>query len=848
MTSLSNKYGHFHDAGRAFSITDPATPAPWVNVICNGRYGLVISQNGGGFSWFDDAQHNVLTRWEMDLVKDSSGKFLYLSDLTTGEVWSAAPAPCATKHDEYTCTHTQGSTTFATTANGIRTSWTLAVAPEDPVEVWQVELTNTTGRSRRLRISSYLDWCCGVAPDSKREFHRLFFTTTYDPARRAILATKNMWDIPPKSEREHWNQPWPYVAAHALCCEGFTLEHDLAIADKRVFLGRYGTPAAPKAMKDPRTHTSGFGRFGDAAAALGGDFTLAPGQTIRLAYLLAIAPTQDGVLALIDRYSLPGAAHNAATAARESWNQRLTATHIHTKREDFNLLNNHWLPYQSISGRLWGRSGYYQQSGARGFRDQLQDSQVWLPLDPTKTLDQIKLHATRQFKDGSVNHWWHALADFGNRTACSDDYLWLPFVTASYIRETGDLECLKITVPFMDEATGPSPQSAIRNPQSTILEHCKRSFDRAFGRTSPRGLPRIGSCDWNDGLSAMGIEEKGESVWLAMFLCHVLTDWTVIAERTGAKDLAADFQARRDNYAKAINAHAWDEAGWYRYGTKDNGDWVGASTSPEGKIHLNAQTWAMLSNIAPRDREQAAWNSVKKNLLSDYGPLLLAPAYTTPDPTIGYITRYAPGTRENGGVYMHAATWALAAACKLGDQEAVEQIWNSISPAHRGREADAYWAEPYVSPGNVDGPLSDLPGRAGWTWYTGSAAWLNRVCLEWILGIRPTWEGLLLDPCPPASLGKVKVQRLWRGVPITISFDAANYAQGRRATLTINGKTLVGNTIPSALVSDHGDNGRRGLEVEVDWPRATDFAAAMTPRPPAAQVGGEVGALRSEGP
>ena len=301
------------------------------------------------------------------------------------------------------------------------------------------------------------------------------------------------------------------------------------------------------------------------------------------------------------------------------------------QREDFDLLNNHWLPYQAISGRLWGRTGYYQQSGARGFRDQLQDSQVWLPLDPSKTLDQIKLHATRQFQDGSVNHWWHALADFGNHTACSDDYLWLPFVTAAYIRETGDLSPLGVPIAFLD---GGSPAS--------LLEHCLRSFNRSFKRTSPRGLPLIGSCDWNDGLSALGIEEKGESVWLGMFLCKLLADWSVIAERHGAHELSADFQARRETLAEAINTYAWDEtsplatsdfrlptSGWYRYGTKDSGEWVGASSSKEGKIHLNAQTWAILSGIAPPDRARAAWESVKKHLLSPFGPLLLSPAYTT---------------------------------------------------------------------------------------------------------------------------------------------------------------------------------------------------------------------------
>lgn len=806
MTVLPSRYGHFDATGTVYTITDPQTPMPWVNVICNGHYGLVISQNGGGFSWLDDAQHNVLTRWEMDLVRDCYGKFLYLSDLETSEVWSVTPAPCGTKHDAYSCAHTQGSTRFETEAHGVRSNWTLTVAPEDSVEVWLVELTNTTNRARKLRVSSYFEWCCGVAPDSKREFHRLFFNTTHDRARRAIVATKNMWPIPPKNEKEHWNVPWPYAAAHAVC--GVSFERDLAVADKATFLGRYGSTAKPLAMTGGVPAESRAGRFGDAAAALGGDLTLQPGQTVRLHYLLAIAKDEATVTALVDRYSPAAKAWATPEDAERTWAARLNPTRVESERGDFNLLNNHWLPYQAISGRLWGRTGYYQQSGARGFRDQLQDSQVWLPLEPSRCLDQILLHATRQFADGSVNHWWHALADFGNHTACSDDYLWLPFVTASYLRETDDFAALSRTIPFMDDAT-----------PATLLEHCRRSFARAFSRFSPRGLPHIGSCDWNDGLSAMGVDEKGESVWLGMFLCQLLADWAVISERMSDRAGAEQYRAKRESLAKAINAHAWD-GDWYRYGTKDDGTWIGASACAEGRIHLNAQTWAILAEVAPADRVRSAWASVKKHLLSSYGPLLLTPAYTIPDATIGYVTRYAPGSRENGGVYMHAATWALAAAAKLGDAASVQRIWDSVSPAWRGREADAYWAEPYVLPGNVDGPLSDLPGRAGWTWYTGSAAWLSRVCIERVLGVRAVWEGLAIDPCPPASLGKVKVRRRWRGATVTVSFDSAEFAPGVRPALVVGGRPLAGNILPAALASTLGE-----VDVQVCWPKSQPVAS-----------------------
>jgi cellobiose phosphorylase len=779
---LANRYGQFDSDGRSFVINDHRTPMPWCNVVTNGRFGFIVSQNGGGFSWFDDAQHCVLTRWEMDLVRDQAGKYLYIADRESGKTWSAAPAPCWEKFDSYQCTHTLGSTTFKTSAHGIDSAWTLFVAPRDQAELWLLKLTNTGKTPRKLRISSYFDWCCGVAPDAKREFHRLFFTTSHDAKRRAIVAVKNMWDIPPKNEKQHWNQPWPYVAAHSM---SGTYERGLAIADKSTFLGRYGQPNAPKAMHGDIPADGRFGRFGDAAAALGGDITLAPGQSIELHWTLAIGQDHASCMSAIDKFAKLENVKLALDDAHAMWRDTLAPTHVQSQRADFDLLNNHWLRYQAISGRLWGRTGYYQQSGAFGFRDQLQDTHVWLPIDPQRTIDHIEYAATRQFVDGSVNHWWHALADFGNHTACSDDYLWLAYLTCGYIKETGDWAALhRKKIPFRDD-----PKLA-----TDLMDHCLRSIKRSLNRLSPRGIPLIGSCDWNDGLSAMGVDEKGESVWLGWFLATILRDFEHVLRHEGDTDTAEMFAARRQKLLHDINAVAWD-GHWYRYGTKDSGEWIGSRDSAEGQIHLNAQTWGIISDGAPSERVSAAWASVKERLLSSYGPLLLEPAYTVPDATIGYITRYSPGSRENGGVYMHAATWALLAACKLKDAPAVEKIWNSIAPPTRcAGDAEKYWAEPYVLPGNVDGPLSELPGRAGWTWYTGSAAWLNKVSLEWVLGIRPTWDGLAIDPCIPESFGTVNAKRVWRGRKLEIEIDPSS-AAGGQMIVELNGKPLAGSIV-----------------------------------------------------
>jgi cellobiose phosphorylase len=798
---FSNAYGQFDSTGSVFTITDPLTPTPWVNVVSNGRYGFVISQNGGGFSWLDNSQLNVLTRWEMDLIRDDHGRFLYLADLDSEEVWSLAPSPCRPKYQAYSCAHTQGSTTFTTEFSGIRAVWTLAVAPDETAEVWVVHLTNTGAGPRRLRIASFFEWCCGVAPDAKREFHRLFFTTRHDAGRCAVIATKNMWDVPPRHEGEHWNRPWPYAAAHAV--GGVTFDRELAMADKAAFLGRYGCPARPAAMLDSEAttpHPEAFGRFVDAAASVGGDLTLPAGGTARLCFTTAIAPSEAEVLTLLDRYTRVEVAEATVNAARSKWDAILAASTVRTQAKDFDLLCNRWLPYQAISGRLWARTGYYQQSGAFGFRDQLQDSQVWLTLDPAKCLEQIMLHAAHQFADGSVYHWWHPLTETGLRTACSDDYLWLPFIVAAYVRETGDVGCLERVAPFVDD-TAPA----------AIFEHCRRSIARALARLSPRGLPHIGSCDWNDGLSAVGVLERGESVWLAFFLSQVLRDFAELCRRNGDATAAEEYDQFRLRLLAAVNEHAWGGE-YFRGATLDSGEWIGSAECEAGRIFLNCQTWAVLTDAAPRQRLESAWDAVKQNLLSDWGPLLLTPAYVEPRADIGYITRYSPGSRENGGVYMHAATWALAAACRMRDTESVRRIWASISPPLRCANAEAYRAEPYVTPGNVDGPLSETPGKAGWTWYTGSAAWLRKVAQDWVLGVRADWEGLVIDPCPAPDLGRVDFTRLWRGRQIRVRFDAKQFDPRLAASISINGVRLAENVIRDSDLPASGP-----IDVEVEW-------------------------------
>lgn len=754
---VGNPYGRFAPDGAEYQILDYRTPRPWVNIASTPRMGFAVSQTGAGFTWIDNSQLAVITRWQQEFVQDNTGKLLYIRDLDSGEIWSLAPAPTFPIYDRYVCRHGLGYTVFETERAGIRAAWTLVCHPQENVELWHVELTNLGNQTRRLELTSYLEWNCGVQPAPRREFHKIFLETELDRRRRAVFARNHMWDVP-NAEHGHWNTDFPYVSAFA-CSEPLLS----AQGDKTEFLGRYGDFKAPEALTQ-ETWAVRFGRHDDAIAALRCAIDLKPERSRAVGYALAVADSRTGVEHLLDHTFRADAIPGVVADVSAQWRKRLATHRITVPDATFNHVVNDWVRYQAISGRIWGRAGYYQQSGAYGFRDQLQDSQIWLTIDPAQCRAHVNLAAKHQFADGSVYHWWHPLSEMGHVTRMTDDLLWLSFVIANYIKETGDSSILFDTAPFIDDAH-----------EQPLVDHVLRAFRRVFSRTSPRGLPLIGAGDWNDGLSACGLKERGESIWLGQFLAGLLTDWIEIFQRLSNANgrlaragLTAEacvqvkthFEKRRANLIAAINEHGWDGE-WYWRATLDDGRKLGSSECRVGRIFLNAQTWAILNDIAPPARAKACWTAVCEHLVTPAGALLLAPAYDQPDPLIGYITRYAPGLRENGGVYSHAATWAIAAAAKMKDRDTVGRLLTAINPANK--DADKYCSEPYVMPGNVDGPQSPYHGRAGWSWYTGSAAWLQRIVTQWVLGVRPEWDGLRIDPCLPAGWTEARMVRPWRG-------------------------------------------------------------------------------------
>ncbi|HEX9116063.1 MAG TPA: glycosyl transferase family 36 [Anaerolineae bacterium] len=782
MALFENGYGHFSDDGREFIVTRPDTPMPWVNVISNGDYGLVLSQAGGGYSWRAHAGLNRITRWEQDLIRDEWGKYVYVRDAESGNFWSLSRLPAGQGFQDYRVRHGLGYSVLSGEQDGIAGELTCFVPRHDPCELWLVRLANRGSRPRRLQLFTYFEWLLGDAPDWHREFHRLFIETAFTIDRPALLARKRLWQLPGQAG-PHWNRDWPYVAFHSVSLPPTGFD-----ADKLAVLGRLGSLAAPAAVCQGRSGNTA-GRGADAIGSLQVEIDLPAGGSGEVVFVLGAADSEEQALELSARYRGASAAGQALAEVQRYWTDLTGALVVETPDPALNLLVNAWLPYQAISGRLWGRSAYYQMGGAYGFRDQLQDSLVWLLLGrPEQTLAQIRLHAAHQFRDGTVLHWWHPLAESGLTSHYSDDLLWLPFVTLAYLDETADDACLEEVLPYND--TG----------EASLREHCLAALQTALARRSERGIPLILEGDWNDGLNATGARGRGESVWLAHFLFFLLRAWAGLPST--AEKTRGQFLAEADAIAAAANRFGWDGA-WFWRATTDEGQTLGSAQDREGKIFLNAQTWAVLSGSADEPRQEAVMAAAREQLYTAYGALLLAPPYSEPDPSVGYLTRYAPGTRENGGVYVHASCWAVLAERKLHGAQAAYALWQTFCPPVRGQDAEAYQAEPYVMPGNVDGPLSPRPGKAGWTWYTGSGQWYLRAAVEGVLGIRGGREGLQVERDLPAAWVGYRATRRFRGA--TYAIDVRRAGPGERPGCRVDGEPWEGAYLPVAAAGSRCD-------------------------------------------
>lgn len=792
---FESKYGYFTEDGREYVITRHDTPRPWVNVISNkgGDYAFTVSQTGGGFSWKNNSNLARITRWDQDLIRDNWGKYLYVRDNKSGEFWSDTYKPCNTKFDSYEVRHGLGYTTFKSSYNGIAIEKTMYVAMDDSVELWKVELKNESDEARSLSLFSYFEWCLGNAGETHREFQKTFIETEIDEKNGALFGRKRMALVPDFVSSGLAESP--LEAFHSASVKPTAYD-----GDKESFFGRYGEQTAPARVQEGKLGNT-QGKWGDSSASLQVDVEIPAGESKVVVFSLGSPETREESEALIKKYSDVATAEAELEKAKKFWNDFIDSTWIETPDEAMNFTTNIWMKYQAVSARIWGKCAYYQSSGGYGFRDQLQDSQIFYSTQPELARKQILMHAKEQFPDGTVHHWWHEGTRIGAITEMTDDLLWLAFLTLNYVDETNDTGVWDAVAPYL-----PDPKTG-EVEEGSVYDHCLRAFDRVFKRWSPRGLPLIGEGDWNDGMSHVGTKWKGESIWLGHFFYGILTRFAPVSEERGDSARAKDLAERAQKLKDAINEHAWDGE-WYIRATRDDGRPLGSKTQDEGKIFLNAQTWAVINGTATEERGKQAMESVKKYLYREYGPLLFTPGYSKTDPTIGYLSRYAASVRENGGLYTHAGTWAVQAECVMRNGDQAYDVYKSFNPIYRGANPDHYYAEPYVTPGNVDGPDSPNFGRGGWTWYTGSASWYAVIIMNWFLGVRPERSGLKIDPVIPKEWPSFKMKRLFRGATYNIEVTNPNGTGQGVAEITVDGKKIEGN-----LIAPQSDNGTHEVKV-----------------------------------
>ena len=774
---FETKYGYFSEDGNEYIIKTYRTPKPWVNVISNGLYGTVISQTGGGFSWYEHSEFNRLNRWHQDLIQDNWGKYIYVKNNKTGDVWSPTFLPVKKELSEFECIHGIGYTKFISVFKEIKTELTLVVPFDESLEIWDLKVINNSKEEIDLSFYTYFEWCLGSSADHHREFHKTFLQTSFDENNNLMTANKRLWEIP-LGDRGHWNIDYPYTGF--LSANKKIIDYD---SEKESFIGQYGDLINPAGLS-LKSLTRQTGNWVDPVGCIKVASIIKPKSSDRIEFYFGLKEKKEEIESSIKKFMSGKQVDKALEDVKNRWKELLGTLEINTPDEAMNLLVNKWLRYQAISGRLWGRTAYYQQSGAFGFRDQLQDSLVFLPIDPELTANQIRLHSKHQLIDGTVLHWWHPISETGLETKMTDDLLWLPFLIIHYLKETNNYSLLNEQIEFYND----------KNLTESLYTHCTKAINKVLSRLSTRGITLIGAGDWNDGLSAVGLEMKGESFWLTEFLYYVIKEFINISQTLNDEETVHRYENTIKKLKENFNQYAWDGE-WYVRATKDNSELVGSSKCKDGKIYLNAQTWAIISEIGEDIKNKKSAKSLEKYLLKKNGPLLLYPAYYKPDKYIGYLSRYAAGRRENGGVYTHAATWAIWAYGLLKKDGMPYDIFKKLAPIYNGMNPDEYVAEPYVTPGNIDGPDSPFYGRAGWTWYSGSAVWFQKTIVDWILGIRSDEKGLIIDPCIPKEWEFYSVKRNFRNKEFIINVHNNSHVYSGIQSIEVNGEKISGNLI-----------------------------------------------------
>ncbi|MGD0140140.1 MAG: glucoamylase family protein [Tepidisphaeraceae bacterium] len=794
-----NGTGGFTRDGREYVVTTtPESPtlAPWVNVLANPWFGTVVNESGGAYTWCENAHSFRLTPWTNDAVTDAGGEAFYVRDEESGRFWSPSPLP-ARGPMPYTTRHGFGYSVFEYTEGGITAEMRVYVATDAPVKFVVVKLRNASGRSRRLSVTGFFELLLG----DRREMHAPHVVTEVDPKTGALLA------------RNAYNSEFAERVVFLDSSESWRT----VTGDRGEFLGRNGNPADPACLLRARLS----GRVGagfDPCAAMQVQIDLADGQEREIAFTFGSGRDLADTRGLVTRFRGLGAARAALEAVWTFWNRTLGVVHVETPDASVNFLANGWLLYQVLASRVWGRSGFYQSGGAFGFRDQLQDVMSLVHAQPAILREHILRCASRQFREGDVQHWWHPILGRGVRTRISDDFLWLAYATCRYVAALGDTGILDEKVQFLEgRPVQPEEDSYYDLPtrsdeSASLYEHCVRAIRHGL-RFGEHGLPLMGCGDWNDGMNLVGERGKGESVWLAFFLYDVLVQFAALAKRRNDETFAALCASEAEKLRANVEKHGWDGQ-WYRRAYFDNGEPLGSASNPECRIDSLPQSWSVLSGAADADRSRRALAAVDQFLVKRDIQLiqLFDPPFDKSALNPGYVKGYAPGVRENGGQYTHAAIWVVMAFAAAGDGARAWELFKLIDPVRHGDSEAAirkYKVEPYVVAADVYANPAHA-GRGGWTWYTGSAGWMYRLITESFLGLHLEVDQLRIAPCLPADWQTFKIHYRYRETFYHLNFR--NFGGGK----IVKRLTADGVDQPLGILRLTDDRQEHNVEVEIE--------------------------------
>ncbi len=797
------RYGYFDDEKREYVITRPDTPLPWINYLGKENYFALISNTAGGYSFYKDARLRRLTRYRYnDVPSDSNGRYIYIRDETSGRFWSPTWQPVRLYLDEFKCRHGLGYTTILSSKFDIKTQIRYFVPPGEDLEIWDLSLTNARPDTAHLHVFSAIEFALWNALEDATNFQRNLSIGEVEIEENFILH---------KTEYRERRDHFAYFA-----CSGVIVGYD---TQRGSFLGRdrgWENPIAVEEGASRNSFAQGWAPIGSLQASI----HLEPNKTERLIVVLGYQQNprdqkfdppesqnvnKNLVKPTIENYLRPSTVDLAFDELCKEWDRSLQIFQVETPDEHTNRMVNTWNQYQCMVNFNLSRSASYFESGISrgiGFRDSNQDLLGVIHMIPERARERILDLAATQLEDGGAFHQYQPLTKQGNveiGTNFNDDPLWLVLAASAYLKETRDWDVLDELVPFEN----------IVGSEGPLYMHLQRSIDYTLERLGPHGLPLIGRADWNDCLNlntfstepdesfqTAGITDGkvAESVFIAGLFILAAEEMVQIASIRGREQEAKEYREAAQRMEAAVLKHGWDGE-WFLRAYDHFGKKVGSHSCQEGQIFIEPQGVCIMAGIGlEKGSAQRALDSVGKRLATEHGILLHQPAYTSYQTRLGEITSYPPGYKENAGVFCHTNPWIMIAEALLGNGDRAMDYYLRINPSAREHLSEVHRCEPYVYAQMIAGRDAPTFGEAKNSWLTGTAAWNYVAITQWILGIRPTYQGLCISPVLPNDWPGFSVKRKFQGV--TYHIEATRIRPGNEVRLRVEGDLLPGVIVP----------------------------------------------------